>query len=276
MAFVQRAKYSQEWRRSSKKERMKTSHPESRREFLTGGFWPTNLWLCVFDISCIWSAEHSRNMWGALWEARDTFSRGPQFWWTFTADWKEEANSARIYCTLGSRPRIAPDWVRRWPIKTVGGSSTTDFKINPPPSHSETLADTTPLTAGEAAPWSRTCQQPDADCHWRTDGRTDGRGGKVFFFALRKRWKKKAKTKNKKKPVHSVSGGVAGVGWVGVTTCKKQHPPTALSKPRRLPRMLKALRAEASATPAASGCQGWLKTWEPGVLWFFFLSFFFL
>lgn len=139
MAFVQRPKYFQEWRRSSKTERIKTSHPDPHsadvNSSLVDSDEPICDWMC--DISYICSAEHSRNMWGALWEARDTSSRGPQFWWTFTADWKEEANSARIYCTLGSRPRIAPDWVRGWPIKTVGVSSTMKIrrtsKLTPPP-----------------------------------------------------------------------------------------------------------------------------------------------
>lgn len=46
----------------------------------------------------------------------------------------------------------------------------------------------------------------------------------------------------------------------------KLHATTASTnstvKQRHLSRMLKALRAEASVTSIASGCQRWLKTWE--------------
>lgn len=87
----------------------------------------------------------------------------------------------------------------------------------------------------------------------------NGHGGKVWFCFLLfliclLQEKKKEKQPN---PMHSGWGGWGGGG---------RHATIAYTnstvKQRHLSRMLKALRAEASVTSIASGCQRWLKTWE--------------
>lgn len=135
-------------------------------------------------------------------------------------------------------------------------------------SHWETISNTAVLSSGGWA--GLRCEVPPASSLTpllldaeRMDGRT--KEGKFSFFAgrQRRRGEKVRQNKTKKTAVHSVSGGwwVVGV-WV-VVGCEwggHDMQKTASSNSSVKAGMVKALRAEASATPAASGCQGWLKT----------------
>lgn len=87
-------------------------------------------------------------------------------------------------------------------------------------------------------------------CHSTPDSwmDTEGKFGSVSRSSL------SASYKRKNKQIQCTRGG------------KKRHATIASTnstvKQRHLSRMLKALRAEASVTSIASGCQRWLKTWE--------------
>lgn len=87
-------------------------------------------------------------------------------------------------------------------------------------------------------------------CHSTHDSRmdTEGKFGSVSCSALSASYHRKKKKVN---PMHS--GGKRHATIASTNSTVKQ---------RHLARMLKALRAEASVTSIASGCQRWLKTWE--------------
>lgn len=138
------------------------------------------------------------------------------------------------------------------------------------------ISSATPLTVetGEAALWNQPWQRNDANAsqHFcvldpfptRTSQhqyclllplnawQQNGHRGKVWFcfllFLIGLLPEEKKKTAN---PMHS--GGKRNTTIASTNSTVKQ---------RHLSRMLKALRAEASVTSTASGCQRWLKTWE--------------
>lgn len=86
-------------------------------------------------------------------------------------------------------------------------------------------------------------------CHSRHDSRmdTEGKFGSVTCSSLSASYHRK-ETAN---PTHSGGKWHATIASTNSTV-----------KQRHLSRMLKALRAKASVTSIASGCQRWLKTWE--------------
>lgn len=89
---------------------------------------------------------------------------------------------------------------------------------------------------------------------WQLNGHT---GGKSLVLFLARPYLPRTTEQNKiewKQQVNPLHLG----GKLHATIASSNSP----VKQRRLPQMLKALRAEASVTSSASGCQRWLKTWE--------------
>lgn len=86
-------------------------------------------------------------------------------------------------------------------------------------------------------------------CHSPRDSwmDTEGKFGSVSCSSLSASYNRKKQVN----PMHS--GGKRHATIASTNSTVKQ---------RHLSRMLKALRAEASVTSIASGCQRWLKTWE--------------
>lgn len=86
-------------------------------------------------------------------------------------------------------------------------------------------------------------------CHSTYDSwmDTEGKFGSVSCSSL------SASYNRKNKQIQCTRGGKRHATIASTNSTVKQ---------RHLSRMLKALRAEASVTSIASGCQRWLKTWE--------------